>query len=180
MKNYNTFESKDSKEKELKDEDTSRSNIFKKFMYALSFMTIEPMMVLQGIASNIVMVPEDQMVLYKICRGIFVIHKSKLATYTQYVEHKLTFSQRTSLIFRLNSVKIQRITEIQLLMILLRMRYEDIDQASLKLNINGFNSRWLVSKQYALGRSTLFPSFCPSTSVVGAITTEENPFWLFA
>ena len=82
MKNYNTFESKDSKEKEVKDEDTSSSSIFKKFMYALSFMTIEPMMVLQGIASNIVMVPEDQMVLYKICRGIFVIHKSKLATYT--------------------------------------------------------------------------------------------------
>ena len=40
-------------------------------------MTIEPMMVLQGIASNIVTVPEDQMVLYKICRGIFsVIHIS--------------------------------------------------------------------------------------------------------
>ena len=35
-------------------------------------MTIEPMMVLQGIASNIVMVPEDQMVLYKICRGIYL------------------------------------------------------------------------------------------------------------
>ena len=72
MKNFKHFktESKDSKEKEVKDEDTSRSNIFKKFMYALSFMTIEPMMVLQGIASNIVMVPEDQMVLYKICRGI--------------------------------------------------------------------------------------------------------------
>ena len=49
-------------------------------MYAMSFMTIEPMMVLQGIASNIVMVPEDQMVLYKICRGIYVIHKFKLAT----------------------------------------------------------------------------------------------------
>ena len=84
MKNYNTFESKDSKEKEVKDEDTSSSSIFKKFMYALSFMTIEPMMVLQGIASNIVMVPEDQMVLYKICRGIFVIHKSKLAATYMY------------------------------------------------------------------------------------------------
>ena len=75
-----TVKSKDKKEKEVGDEDTTKANIFKKFMYALSFMTIEPMMVLQGIASNIVMVPEDQMVLYKICRGISVIHKFKLAT----------------------------------------------------------------------------------------------------
>ena len=59
------------------EEDSNTKNVVQKFLFALSFMTIEPMMVLQGIASNIVMVPEDQMVLYKICRGISVIHKSK-------------------------------------------------------------------------------------------------------
>ena len=35
----------------------------------LSILTIEPMMIFQGIASNITFVPQDQMVLYKICRG---------------------------------------------------------------------------------------------------------------
>lgn len=49
--------------------DINKTNIFTKFKYALSILTIEPMMVIQGIASNIVRVPEDQMVLYKICRG---------------------------------------------------------------------------------------------------------------
>ena len=68
---------KDSKEKEIKEGNTNRTNIVNKLLFALSVMTIEPMMVLQGIASNIVMVPEDQMILYKICRGIFsVIHRS--------------------------------------------------------------------------------------------------------
>ena len=76
LSNYFTW--KDKKEKELKDEEeTNTKNIVQRFLFALSFMTIEPMMILQGIASNIVMVPEDQMVLYKICRGIYVIHKSK-------------------------------------------------------------------------------------------------------
>ena len=68
---------KDSKEKEIKEGNTNRTNIVNKLLFALSVMTIEPMMVLQGIASNIVMVPEDQMVLYKICRGISLgIHRS--------------------------------------------------------------------------------------------------------
>ena len=70
---------KDTKEKELKDEENTsiKTNIVNKFLFAMSVMTIEPMMVLQGIASNIVMVPEDQMVLYKICRGISLgIHRS--------------------------------------------------------------------------------------------------------
>ena len=44
--------------------------ILHKIKYAVSLMTIEPMMIVQGIATNISMVPTDQMVLYKICRGI--------------------------------------------------------------------------------------------------------------
>ena len=40
-----------------------------KLKYILSILTIEPMMIFQGIASNITFVPQDQMVLYKICRG---------------------------------------------------------------------------------------------------------------
>ena len=57
------------------------------------------------------------------------------------------------------------------------MRYEEI-RILIRFHSN-FILRWLVLKQYALGRSTLFPSFCHSTSEVGAIITEENPFWLF-
>ena len=44
--------------------------ILHKIKYAVSLMTIEPMMIVQGIATNISTVPTDQMVLYKICRGI--------------------------------------------------------------------------------------------------------------
>ena len=37
--------------------------------YVLSLMTIEPMMLLQGIGTNMAIIPTDQMILYKICRG---------------------------------------------------------------------------------------------------------------
>ena len=40
----------------------------KKLTYILRLMTIEPMMLIQGMASFIGMYPQDQMLLYKICR----------------------------------------------------------------------------------------------------------------
>ena len=42
--------------------------LLQRFRVLLSLMTIEPMMVMQGIASSIVTYPTDQMILYKICR----------------------------------------------------------------------------------------------------------------
>ena len=37
--------------------------------YALTLVTIEPMVLVQGVADYIAEVPEAQMVLYKTCRG---------------------------------------------------------------------------------------------------------------
>ena len=42
-------------------------------MYILGLMTIEPMMLVQGLAAGISMIATDQMVLYKICRGKYKI-----------------------------------------------------------------------------------------------------------
>ena len=39
-----------------------------KLSYVLGLMTIEPMMLVQGMAAFIGMYPQDQMLLYKICR----------------------------------------------------------------------------------------------------------------
>ena len=48
-----------------------------KLSYVLGLMTIEPMMLVQGLAAGISMIATDQMVLYKICRGISLgIHRS--------------------------------------------------------------------------------------------------------
>ena len=62
------------KEPETKAYDNSQNagngekTLFQRFRMLLSLMTIEPMMVVQGIASNISMFPQDQMILYKICK----------------------------------------------------------------------------------------------------------------
>jgi len=58
---------KESTKEEEKDQQTQKS-WWQKFRYFLGIMTIEPMMIVQGIASNIVAVPQDQMILYKVCR----------------------------------------------------------------------------------------------------------------
>ena len=42
-----------------------------KLGYILGMMTIEPMMLVQGMASFLGMYPQDQMLLYKMCRGMF-------------------------------------------------------------------------------------------------------------
>ena len=52
-----------------KDSTKDKGGIHHKIKYVLSILTIEPMMIVQGIATNISIVPSDQMVLYKICRG---------------------------------------------------------------------------------------------------------------
>ena len=40
-----------------------------KLFYLVSIMTIEPMMFAQGLAGGISSIAQDQMILYKICRG---------------------------------------------------------------------------------------------------------------
>ena len=43
-----------------------------KVRYILSLITIEPMVLVQGIAQFIILVPQDQMILYKVCRGLYL------------------------------------------------------------------------------------------------------------
>jgi len=66
------IESDDSKKSETRAyenrQNGEKKTLFQRFRFLLSLMTIEPMMVVQGIASNIVTYPQDQMILYKICK----------------------------------------------------------------------------------------------------------------
>jgi len=55
------YENNDSKEPEKK-------TLFQRFCLVATLMTIEPMMIMQGIGMNISRFPEDQMILYKICK----------------------------------------------------------------------------------------------------------------
>ena len=53
-----------------KEENTAKERTFReKILYVYSLLTIEPMMLLQGIGTNMAIIPTDQMILYKICRG---------------------------------------------------------------------------------------------------------------
>ena len=53
-----------------KEENTAKERSFReKILYVYSLLTIEPMMLLQGIGTNMAIIPTDQMILYKICRG---------------------------------------------------------------------------------------------------------------
>ena len=64
---------KDSQSNEKTSSKDNGGGILHKIKYVLSIMTIEPMMIVQGIATNISIVPSDQMVLFKICRGTFKV-----------------------------------------------------------------------------------------------------------
>ena len=44
-----------------------------RLLYILSVMTIEPMMFVQGVATGISQIASDQMLVYKICRGLIII-----------------------------------------------------------------------------------------------------------
>ena len=46
--------------------------LIQKTKYILSLLTIEPMVLIQGIAENIINVPQNQMILYKTCIGNFI------------------------------------------------------------------------------------------------------------
>ena len=59
--------------------------------YALTLVTIEPMVLVQGVADYIAEVPEAQMVLYKTCRG----RQRTVRTNEQTMEHLYLLSFRT-------------------------------------------------------------------------------------
>ena len=59
--------------------------------YALTLVTIEPMVLVQGVADYIAEVPEAQMVLYKTCRG----RQRTVWTNEQAMEHLYLLSFRT-------------------------------------------------------------------------------------
>ena len=44
-------------------------SLWERARYVFSLMTIEPMVMIQGIAQYIIEVPQSQMLLYKTCRG---------------------------------------------------------------------------------------------------------------
>ena len=50
------------------DDDSEHKTVFQRFRMLLSLMTIEPMMIVQGVGMNIAQYPTDQMILYKTCR----------------------------------------------------------------------------------------------------------------
>ena len=49
--------------------DGGKVTLVHRLKYALTLVTIEPMVLVQGVADYIAEVPEAQMVLYKTCRG---------------------------------------------------------------------------------------------------------------
>ena len=49
--------------------DGGKVSLVHRLKYALTLVTIEPMVLVQGVADYIAEVPEAQMVLYKTCRG---------------------------------------------------------------------------------------------------------------
>ena len=44
-------------------------SVFDTIHFLLSLITLEPMVLVQGIAQYIIIIPQDQMILYKVCRG---------------------------------------------------------------------------------------------------------------
>ena len=134
-----------------KDSTKDKGGIHHKIKYVLSILTIEPMMIVQGIATNISIVPSDQMVLYKICRG------DRIVLIKIFLEK--AYFQSLNLIWLKSFVLKLKLIETQQSMMLLKLRLS-------------------VSMQSNLGRSILFQFFSRSTLAVGVIILVGNLSWL--
>ena len=133
-------------------QEQKQRTLSQRMRYVLSLMTIEPMMLLQGIGTNMAIIPTDQMILYKICRG----KQHKVLT-EDFIFLKSQCVQRRNSMWQRSFVIISRITP------------EPQHTAT-------SSQRWQASTSSSRWPNILFQSSSLSTSGAGVIVLEGLEF----